>query len=57
MSEETKPILSQDPNEARTQACMAEINDVMAKHMCRFVVVERKVDGVPQKPEVVIVSR
>lgn len=58
MENETKaPVTQQNPVAAREQSCMGEINSVLEKYLCKFVVVERKVDGVPQKPEIVVVSR
>jgi hypothetical protein len=57
VNEETKPVLSQNPAEAREQACKAEVDATMEKYLCRFAVLVREVDGMRQPPQVVIVSR
>lgn len=43
--------------EERVQAVVRGINELMERYACKFIVVEKKIDGVAQPPEVVVTPR
>jgi len=57
VSEETKPVPTQQPAEARAAACTAEIKDILERYVCRLQVVQAEIDGAKQPPQVNVVSR